>query len=63
MAKENHSIHLPAPSMWPLLLALSFLVVAFGIVYTYWLSILGVLILLISVAGWVQENRVEEHHE
>jgi cytochrome c oxidase subunit 1 len=58
-AKETSEIHLPSPSYWPFVVALSLPVIAFGVIYSYWLAGLGVLILLGSIYGWGLEPSVD----
>jgi cytochrome c oxidase subunit 1 len=64
--KEQPEIHLPAPSFWPIVLAVGLALIAIGVVSTIILSIVGVVVLLVAIAGWTLENRApgqEEHHE
>ena len=63
---EKPEIHLPAPSYWPIALAFGLVLIAIGVVSSGIVSIVGVIVLLIAVAGWTMENRVENqetHHE
>ena len=54
-------------SFWPILLAFSLLLIAVGVIYSWIISLLGVLGLLACIAGWTLENRLpaeeEELHE
>jgi cytochrome c oxidase subunit 1 len=64
--KEKPEIHLPAPSYWPIALAFGLVLISIGVVSNFIVSIVGVIVLLASVAGWTLENRAdgqEEHHE
>lgn len=54
-AQEDH-IHLPPNSFWPLVLGLGVTLIAAGFVYTYVLTVIGVLMFAVSVIGWVQEQ-------
>ena len=59
-------IHMPAPSYWPVVLAASLALIAIGLVFSVFVSLFGVIVLLVAVAGWTMENRAagEEHpHE
>ncbi len=63
-------IHLPAPSYFPILVALGVPVTFYGVIYhtTAWgkaLIVIGVLIMLVSLIGWGIEPLEEplEHHE
>jgi cytochrome c oxidase subunit 1 len=69
MAHDSLSdIHLPPPSYWPIVLALGLLLIAVGIIFGLVISVLGVIVLLVVIAGWTQENRrlemtQEMHHD
>jgi uncharacterized membrane protein len=61
-------IHLPPPSFWPIVLAFGVTLIAIGIIFGLVISVLGVIVLLVAIAGWTQENRKlagaeEAHHE
>ena len=67
---ENPNIHLPAPSFWPIVLALGVALIAIGVAYSLIISVVGVLLMLAAIVGWTLENRVppveameEVHHE
>lgn len=53
------SIHLPSPSYWPLVLALSFPLIAYGLIFTLWLSALGGFLLVAAIFGWALEPSVD----
>jgi cytochrome c oxidase subunit 1 len=57
--KETSEIHLPSPSYWPIVVALSLPVIAFGVIYSYWLAGVGVFMLLGAVYGWGLEPSVD----
>jgi cytochrome c oxidase subunit 1 len=64
--KEQPEIHLPSPSYWPIALAFGMALIATGVVSSFFVSIVGVAVMLVSIAGWTLENRAavqEEHHE
>jgi len=64
--KEQPEIHLPSPSYWPIVLAFGLALIAVGVVSTIIVSIVGVVVLLVAIAGWTLENRAAgqgEHHE
>lgn len=62
--KEQPEIHLPSPSFWPILLAVGFGLIAIGVVSSIFVSILGVVVVLVTIAGWALENRAEgEEHQ
>jgi cytochrome c oxidase subunit 1 len=63
---EHPEIHLPSPSYWPIALAFGLVLIAIGVVSTFIVSIVGVVVLLVAIAGWTLENRAagqEAHHE
>ncbi|MGA7757429.1 MAG: cytochrome c oxidase subunit I [Ilumatobacteraceae bacterium] len=51
---EAH-IHLPSPSYWPLILALSFPVLAYGVIYSTLLIVAGAAIAVLALFGWALE--------
>ncbi|HEX4205024.1 MAG TPA: hypothetical protein VHZ51_12680 [Ktedonobacteraceae bacterium] len=56
--KEQH-IHLPNPSLWPLLLSVAILVTLAGVLFipdAPWLSIIGAPFVLVGILGWALEN-------
>jgi cytochrome c oxidase subunit 1 len=59
---ENPDIHLPQPSWWPIVLALGVLLIALGIVFTWFISLLGVGVMLGAIVGWTLENRAVPAH-
>ena len=63
---KNPESHLPAPSYWPIVLAFGMTLIAAGVDSTFIVSIVGIIMLLVAIAGWTLENRVAEgdvHHE
>jgi len=62
--EEKPDIHLPDPSYWPIVLAAGIALIAVGTVSNFIVSIVGIIVLLVSIGGWAMENRAEEaHHE
>lgn len=62
--EEHPNIHLPGPSFWPIVLAFGLVLIAIGVVSNFIIVIIGVVVLLVAIAGWTMENRAEEpHHE
>jgi cytochrome c oxidase subunit 1 len=59
-AKADAHIHLPSPSYWPLLLALALPVMAYGVIYSTFLIIIGGAIALGSMFGWALEPSVAD---
>ena len=53
-APDHGEFHLPAPSIWPVVLAAGLTLAAFGIT-TFWVfSAFGLLLFVIATAGWVR---------
>lgn len=46
---------LPRPTYWPAALALAIVLLAWGIATTFLISIVGAILLAISLAGWIGE--------
>ena len=64
MAKTKPpQIHLPAPSYWPILLAAGLALIAIGVVSSIFVSLLGVIVVLWSIACWALENRHSDEEE
>ena len=54
----DHHIHMPSPSYWPLVVAFGLPVIATGLIYNHVISVIGGIIILLGVYGWVQEPSV-----
>ena len=52
-------IHLPSPSYWPIIVAIALPLIAYGLIFTYWLSALGLVLLLGGIYGWGLEPSVD----
>ena len=60
---ESHTIRLPAPTAWPITMALGFTLTFAGLV-TYWaVSALGLLLVVRSAVGWFRDVLPHEAHE
>lgn len=58
--EAGHSdIHMPAPSLWPALLALGAALVGLGLVYRGPVLIIGLIIFLGAFIGWVFEDELK----
>ncbi len=55
----HDEIEMPAPSFWPIVLAFGLLLMAVGVLFSWIISVVGVIILLVSLVGWTLENRSE----
>ena len=59
-AAEGHeAIHLPPPSIWPVVLAIGIAALLLGMVLNLALLIVGALVTLASLALWVRDARRE----
>lgn len=53
---DPHSIHMPSPSYWPLIFAISLPVLGYGFVFkNWWILAAGVLIGFYGISGWAIE--------
>ena len=62
-AEESNAdahIHLPSPSYWPIVLAFSLLVIAYGVIFNLMLSVVGAGLLLLAIFGWALEPSVAD---
>ncbi len=58
-AEEEHHIHLPNPSLWPLILSAAILIAVTGIIFfpeNPWLTVVGAPLVLIGILGWALED-------
>jgi cytochrome c oxidase subunit 1 len=58
--KEQPEVHLLSPSYWPIVLAFGLALIAAGVVTTVIVSIVGIVVMLVAIAGWTMENRSAE---
>ena len=62
-------VHLPSPSYWPLVLALGFPFIGYGLIYSLWLCVPGGIMILMSIYAWAfeppddPEGNHDDHHE
>jgi hypothetical protein len=62
-ALRTHSIHLPAPTAWPFLMALGLTLVFASLVTTAGIGWLGAVLAIVSVVGWFRAVLPHEAHE
>jgi len=58
-AEEEHHIHLPNPSLWPLVLSGAILITVMGLLFfpeNPWLTVVGAPLVLIGILGWALED-------
>jgi type IV secretory pathway TrbD component len=64
----GEDIHLPGPSVLPLLVAIGITCMVIGLTLSWWFSIFGVVLFVISAGIWIRDTRrdidelPEEHH-
>ena len=63
-------VHLPSPSYWPLILALGFPFIGYGLIYNLWFCVPGGIMILMSIYAWAFEppddpdaDHGEEQHD
>ncbi len=59
-AAGDAHIHLPSPSYWPIVLAFSLPVIAYGVIFNLMLSVVGAGIMILGLFGWVLEPSVAD---
>jgi cytochrome c oxidase subunit 1 len=62
------NVHLPSPSYWPIVIALGLPIIAYGLLYSLWLCVLGGLLTGGGLFGFALEppddpNAVHAHHD
>jgi len=55
-------VHIPDPSYMPIVMALGIMCMLWGIVTSPWMSLVGALLFVISITGWIGEVRHEHRH-
>ena len=60
---EGASIHLPAPTAWPIVLAFGFTLAVAGMVTNASISLLGAVLVLAGCIGWFRQVLPHEQHE
>ena len=61
-ARPDTIPHLPAPSVWPVVVGAGVALSLFGIVTSLAFSLLGLVLLLVGIGGWIGELRHERDH-
>ena len=52
---DGVGVHLPSPSYWPIVLAFGLPIVAYGLIFSWWLCLLGGAIIVTAMFGWAFE--------
>jgi hypothetical protein len=60
---SRHVIHLPAPTAWPIVLALGVTFLFAGLVMHWAISVLGLILMVRASVGWFQDVLPHEQHE
>ncbi len=60
---HTESIHLPAPTAWPLVLAFGATLLFAGLVTSMWISVLGAVLVVSGSVGWFRQILPHEVHE
>jgi hypothetical protein len=64
--EEEHHVHLPNPSLWPLILSVAILVAVAGLLFipsNPWITLLGAVFMLVGIMGWGLEDPMAPPHE
>jgi cytochrome c oxidase subunit 1 len=59
-ANADKHIHMPSPSYWPIILALGLPIMAYGIIFTRFLAVIGGAIILMAMVAWSLEPSVAD---
>jgi cytochrome c oxidase subunit I len=57
---DGHAIHLPSPSFWPLVASIGLPIIAYGVLYSWWLVAAGIVVVAVGLYGWALEPSVAE---
>ncbi|GIU84723.1 MAG: cytochrome c oxidase subunit 1 [Acidimicrobiales bacterium] len=58
----DRHVHLPAPSYWPLVIALGMPIIGYGLIFNLWLVVPGLLLVVAGMYGWSIEPPDEPEH-
>ena len=59
-ANADKHIHMPSPSYWPIILALGLPIMAYGVIYTRLLAVVGGVVILFAMWAWSLEPSVAD---
>src|SRR5690349_9780256 len=62
-SQAENAIHLPAPTQWPLIMAVGLTLLFAGLVTNAMISALGVVMAIIGAVGWFRQVLPHEAHE
>lgn len=60
---HGETLHLPASTSWPIILAFGCTMAAAGLVTTVWISVFGAVLMLAGCVGWFRQVLPHEAHE
>ena len=65
---DGRDVHLPSPSYWPLVTALGLPIIAYGLIFSLWLSLVGAIVVVAGIYGWCFEppdddSRADDRHD
>ena len=52
---DGKGVHLPSPSYWPIVLAFGLPIVAYGLIFSLWLALIGGIVVVAALYGWIME--------
>jgi len=52
---DGKGVHLPSPSYWPIVVAFGLPIVAYGMIFSLWLALVGGIIVVGGIYGWAME--------
>jgi len=59
---KPQGMHIPEPTYMPVVMAVGMICMLWGIVTTYLITLVGVVLFVISISGWIGELRHEHRH-
>jgi cytochrome c oxidase subunit 1 len=62
-ADPDTHIHLPSPSYWPIVLAVAFPIIGYGLIYNYLVAMVGGLVIVLAMFGWALEPSVADESD
>ncbi|HEX9718080.1 MAG TPA: cytochrome c oxidase subunit I [Actinomycetota bacterium] len=55
----GHGIHLPGPSYYPFVASVGLPLIGYGVIFQWWMAVVGVVVLLAGLYGWAMEPSAE----
>jgi cytochrome c oxidase subunit 1 len=62
-APRDAHIHMPSPSYWPIVLAAGLPFIMAGLIFNYWISFFGLLVVVLAIFGWTLEPATAEDED